>query len=65
VISLNVGVERKITKHIYLGADIIVPAFTKWNSDEMFIYTFRLNEEQQIARNKSSSGVALSFNYHF
>ena len=65
MITLNIGIERKIFRHIYFGADFILPVFTRWTRDEMFIYIGYSGDEEQIARSKSSAGVAFSFNYHF
>ena len=65
MIIVNIGVEKKIFKHLYCGADFILPVFTRWRRDEMFIYVGYSSDEEQIARSKSSAGVAFSCSYHF
>jgi hypothetical protein len=65
MITLNIGIEKKIFRHFYLGADFILPVSTRWKKDEIFINSYYSNDEEQIARNKFSAGIAFSCNYHF
>lgn len=64
MINLNFGIVRNVSKKISLGADFIIPIHVHWNKDEMFINNFYSKDEQQIARNKISAGVAVSCYYH-
>lgn len=64
VISFDVGIERKISKRIYVAVDVIFPTCTHWNKDEIFINNYYSNDEQQIARNKFSAGTAFSCYYY-
>ena len=65
VISLNIGAEREFSKRISIAVDIIFPVSTHWNKDEIFINNGYSKDEQQIARNKFSSGVDFSCYYNF
>jgi hypothetical protein len=65
MINLEFGVERRISKKISVLTNIIFPVYTDWNKDEMFYYLGYSSDEQQIARNKFSAGIALSGSYNF
>lgn len=65
MINLDVGFDKMISKKISFGVDFILPVYTQWKRDEMFIYSFYSDNEQQIARNKFSFGSAFSIYYHF
>lgn len=64
-INLNMVVEKNITNRISVGPGVVLPIYTKWNNDEIFIKNYYSSEEQQIARNKLSVGIVVSCNYHF
>ena len=65
MISLNIGLERKITKKISWGLDALLPISTHWNDDKIFIKYYYSENSQQIGRNKFSIGTAISCNYNF
>lgn len=64
IIRLNTGVERKIYKHISIAIDIMLPVFTHWNNDPIFTTSDYAVDEQQIARNKFSTGLSISAYYN-
>lgn len=65
MIDLNMGVEKNITNRVSVGTGVVLPIYTKWNNDGIFIKNYYSSEEQQIARNKLSVGIVVSCNYHF
>lgn len=65
MISLDIGMENKLSKRISIEGDIIFPGSTHWNKDEVFIYSGYSKDEQQIARNKFSAGIVVLCNYNF
>ncbi len=65
ILNFDFGIERNISKKISLGGNFIIPIYTHWSKDEIFFKNGYSNNEQQIARNKFSAGVAVSCYYHF
>lgn len=63
--SINIGFERRISKKISCSINALVPFLIHWNNDEIFSSLGYSNDEQQIARTKSSFGTMISCNYHF
>ena len=64
-INLDFGLTEDISKKISLGANFLIPIYTHWNKDEIFINNYYSSDEQQIARNKFSAGIVVSCNYNF
>ena len=64
MVNFDFGMERNVSKKISLGVNFIIPIYTRWNKDEIFINNYYSNDEQQIARNKFSAGFAVSCYYH-
>lgn len=65
MVGFGFGMERIISNKISLGGSFIIPIYTHWNKDEIFINNGYSQDEQQIARNKFSAGVVISCNYNF
>lgn len=65
MINFEIGIQRSISKTISLGANLVIPLYTHWNKDKIFINSFYSNDEQQIARTRFSIGAALSCYYNF
>ena len=64
MISFDLGMERFINNKISIGTGIVLPLYTKWNKDAIFFRNGYSSNEQQIARNKFSIGIAFSCYYH-
>ena len=64
-VNFDFGITENITKNISLSTNFIVPIYTHWNNDKIFINNYYSSEEQQIARNKFSAGIVVSCNYNF
>ena len=64
MVNFDFGIEKSISKKISMGANFIVPIYTHWNKDEIFINRYYSSDEQQIARNKFSAGIVVSCYYH-
>ena len=65
MLYVSPGVEYFVSKRVSIGADIVVPVITKWNTDEIFIESPWGNDSQKIAENRFSIGTTLSCKYHF
>lgn len=65
MITLDVGIDQRITNRISIGTSVVVPLQTHWNDDKMFVNNFYSPHEQQIAKNQFSIGASFSCNYHF
>jgi hypothetical protein len=63
--NASLGIEKYINDKFSIGADLLLPIYTKWNDDEIFFEYEYSNDTQQIARNKSSIGATIAFYYHF
>ncbi len=64
-INFEGGIEKNVSNKISLGANLIIPVYTHWNSDKIFTNSYYSTDELVIARNKYSIGVSVSFYYHF
>jgi hypothetical protein len=64
MVNFDFGIAGNISKKISLGADFIIPIYIRWNKDEIFINNYYSDDEQRIARNKFSAGIAVSCYYH-
>ena len=65
MVTANVGIEKKVNGKFTIAADIILPVYTKWNSDEIFISNGYASDEKIIAKNRVSIGTAISCVYNF
>lgn len=65
MVNLDLGINQYISNKVSVGGNIILPVFTHWNKDEIFFNNYYSNDEQQIAHNKFSLGIAISCSYHF
>lgn len=57
--NLNLGASRKISKRLFIGADIVLPLYTKWRKDRIF-----RENESEYNTSKFSAGTNLSVRYN-
>jgi len=49
LVILDLGIERSISPKISFGTDRIIPVYSHWHKDEIFINNNYQQNEQQIA----------------
>jgi len=64
-IDLSVGIEKDIKRHLSVGLDAVMPIFSNWKNDEIFIKYDYSHDSQKIAENRFSIGIAFSCKYYF
>lgn len=64
-IITSIAIEKAISRKFSIGLDVLLPVWTHWNNDGVFIKYDYSNNTQQIAQNKFSIGSSVSYNYHF
>jgi len=64
-INLSVGIEKDIKTKLTVGLDVVMPIFSNWKNDEIFIKYDYSNDSQKIAENRFSIGISFSCKYYF
>lgn len=65
VISVDAGIDRHVSKKMSAGCHLILPIYTHWKDDLIFINTYYSPDQQKIAKNIFSAGLSFSAYYHF
>ncbi len=64
-VFLALGMSKFISHRFSVGAEWLQPVHTRWKDDDIFFEYDYSTDSQIIAKNKFSTGISLSFYYHF
>ncbi|PVD51606.1 hypothetical protein DC498_14395 [Terrimonas sp.] len=64
LIICDLGIERSISPKISFGTNLIIPVYSHWYKDEIFIGNNYEQNEQRIAQNIFSAGLSFSCQYN-
>lgn len=64
-LNSSLEIQKQFSNGLSVGLEIILPIYTKWEKDKIFYDLGRGNDEQIIAKNKFSIGIAINCKYHF